>query len=267
MGDSQYWTSLWVIGLIIVLFYLILAFGQAVFAFLYDRMSVFEIWNSQVWLKMKVPLIIFCVVGLLIALMGYMRHQRGKELQATREYAQDQGWRFSENDTQGLKTRALKILWDLKNFDLYSIRTVETGKRNLYLFDCKYLYIKDVDTDDFAYGTACLIESGRFHSGGVSVDICKRDWTEKMQSDKVDMGESLFSQKFLVLSKDPDPAKEIVNDAIQAVMLNHLGNPLFNPVTVHIGPGGAVVLTGHTVEHERLQDLIDLARRIEAAVE
>jgi hypothetical protein len=267
MGDSQYWTSLWVIGLIIILFYLISVFGQAVFAFLSDRISVFAIWNSQVWLKMKVPLIIFCVIGLLIALMGYMRHERSKELQAAREYAQDQGWSFSENDTQGLKTWVVKILWDLKNFDLYSIRTVETGKHNLYLFDCKYLYIKDVDTDDYAYGTACLIESNRFHSGGVSVDICKRDWTEKMQSDKVDMGESLFSRKFLVLSKDPVTAKEIVNDSIQAVMLNHLENPLFNPVSVYIGPGGTVVLTGHTVEHERLQDLIDLARRIEAAVE
>ena len=87
-----------------------------------------------------------------------------------------------------------------------------------------------------------------------------------MQSDTVDMGESLFARKFLVLSKNPAPAKEIVNDLIQAVMLNHLENPLLNPVSVYIGPGGIVVLTGHTVEHERLQELIDLARRIEAAV-
>jgi hypothetical protein len=267
MGDSQYWTSLWVIGLIIILFYLVFVFGQAVFAFLYDRINVFAIWNSQVWLKMKIPLIIFCAIALLIALMGYMRHMHSKELQAAREYAQDQGWSFSENDTQGLKTRIVKILWDLKNFDLYSIRTVETGKCNLYLFDCKYLYIKDADTDDYAFGTACLIESNRFHAGGVSVNICKRDWTEKMLSDKVDVGKSLFSQKFLVLSKDPASAKEIVNDSIQAIMLNHLGSPLFNPVSLYIGPMGTVVLTGHTVEHERLQDLIDLARRIEAAME
>ena len=96
MGDFQYWTSLWVIGLIIILFYLISVFGQAVFAFLSDRISVFAIWNSQVWLKMKVPLIIFCVIGLLIALMGYMRHGHSKKLQAAREYAQDQGWSFSD---------------------------------------------------------------------------------------------------------------------------------------------------------------------------
>ena len=238
---------------------------MAVFAFFYDRMSVFEIWNSPVWLKMKIPLIILCVIGFLTALIAYWRYEGRKELQAAREYAQDQGWSFSQNDTQGLKTRVAEILWDLK-FDLYNIRTVETGKLNLYLFDLSYMHQKEIDTD-YAYGTACLIESNRFPSRGVSVDITWRDWTEVMQSDKVDMGESLFAQKFLVLSKDPVPAKELVNFSIQAIMLNHLGKPLYNPASVYIGPGGAVVLTGGTLEHERLQDLIDLARRIDAVVE
>jgi hypothetical protein len=266
MGDFKYWTSLWGVGLIIFLFYLILGFCLVVFAFFFDRISVFEIWRSPVWLKIKVPLIIFCVIGLLIALMAYIRHERSKDMQAAREYAQNQGWHFSQNDTQGLKARVEKILWDLKNFDLYSIRTVETGKRNLYLFDCTYMYHKEIDTDN-TYGIACFIESNRFRSGGVSLDISRRDWAEVMLSDKVDMGESLFTQKFLVMSRNPVPAKEIVNYSIQAIMLDHLEKPLFNPVSVYIGPGGSVVLTGGTGEHERLQDLIDLARRIEAAVE
>ena len=120
---------------------------------------------------------------------------------------------------------------------------------------------------EYTYGTACLIESNRFHSGGVPVVIAGRDWTEVMQSDKVDMGESLFARKFLVLSKDPVPAKKIVNHSIQAIMLNHLEKPVINPVSVYIGPGGAVVLTGRTSEHERLQNLISLARGIEAIVE
>jgi hypothetical protein len=33
MGDFKYWTSLWGVGLIIFLFYLILDFGLVVFAF------------------------------------------------------------------------------------------------------------------------------------------------------------------------------------------------------------------------------------------
>ena len=135
MGDFKYWTSLWVVGLIIFLFYLILVFGQAILAFLHDRISVFEIWNSSVWLKIKVPLIILCIIGFLIALMAYIHYERRNELQAVREYAQDQGWSFSKNDTTGLKTKVTKIFWDLKDFDLYYIRTVETGQRNLYLFD------------------------------------------------------------------------------------------------------------------------------------
>ncbi len=48
-------------------------------------------------------------------------------------------------------------------------------------------------------------------------------------------------------------------------MLEHLQKPLHNPVSVSLGPGGAVVLTDRTNEPERLQELIDLARRIESA--
>lgn len=53
---------------------------------------------------------------------------------------------------------------------------------------------------------------------------------------------------------------------IQAVMLEHLRKPLLNPVSVSLGPGGAVVMTDPTHEHERLQDIIDLARRIETVM-
>ncbi len=265
MSGSQYWTSLWGVGLIIFLFFFILFLGLAFFTFLYDRISVFEIWNSPVWLKMKVPLIIICVTGFLAALITYIRYEGRKELQAAREYAQDQGWSFSLKDTQGLKARVTEILWDL-NFEMYNIRTVETGQRNLYLFDCSYKHREASARMRDSHGTACLIQSNRFHSRGAPLDIAGRDWTEVMQSDKVDMGESLFSQKFLVLSKYPAMAKEIVNKSIQSVMLDHSKKPLYNPVCISIGPGGAVVLTGRTLEHERLQDLIALARRIEAVV-
>ncbi len=266
MSDSQYWTSLWVIILFIFLFYLIAVFGQAVFAFLYNRISTFEIWNSPVWLKIKVPLIVLCVIGFLATLIVFIHYERRKELQTARKYAYDQGWSFSQSFTQELKTKVEKILWDIEDFDFYYISTIETGKRNLYLFDCSYLYRKSVDTD-VVYGTACLIESNRFHPKDGSVNIGRRDWTEVMQSDKIDMDKSLFARKFLVLSKDSVSAKEIVNSSIQAVMLNHLEKPLINPVSVYIGPGGAVVLTARTLEHERLQDIIDLAMRIEAVVE
>ena len=103
MSGSQYWTSLWGVGLIIFLFFFILFLGLAFFTFLYDRISVFEIWNSPVWLKTKAPLIIICVIGFLAAMITYINYEGRKELRAAREYAQNQGWSFSLNDTQGLK--------------------------------------------------------------------------------------------------------------------------------------------------------------------
>jgi len=78
-------------------------------------------------------------------------------------------------------------------------------------------------------------------------------------------GGSLFAQKFLVLSKYPAMAKEIVNKSIQSIMLDHSGKPLYNPVCFS-SSGGTVVLTERTLQSERLQDLIDLARRIEAVI-
>ena len=88
-----------------------------------------------------------------------------------------------------------------------------------------------------------------------------------MVSDKLDMGDSPFAQNFLVLSKNQAAARKTVNESIQAIMLEHLKKPLHNPVGVFIAPGGAIVLTDRTFDHERLQDIIDLARQIEAAVE
>jgi hypothetical protein len=81
------------------------------------------------------------------------------------------------------------------------------------------------------------------------------------------MGSSPFAEDFLILSKDPVSAQIIVNESVKSVLLEHLQSELYNPVSVTIGPGGAVVMTGRTSEPERLHDLIKLALRIEAAME
>jgi hypothetical protein len=86
-------------------------------------------------------------------------------------------------------------------------------------------------------------------------------------SDKVDMGDSPFTEKFLVLSENSGRAREIVNESIQSILLEHDKKPLFNPVKVAVGPAGAVLMADRTFEHERLQDLLALARQIEAAIE
>lgn len=214
---------------------------------------------------MKTPLIVLGVIGFLSAVIAYSRYEGRKELQEAQGYAQSQGWSFSREDTQGLTAKVADILYDL-NFDLHYVRTVETGERSLHLFDCSYKN-REAAGKFSSYGTACLIQSVRFPSPAVPVKIFTRDWTEGMISDKVDRGASPFARKFLVQSKDPDSARRIVNESIQAVLVEHLNNPLYNPVGITTGPGGAVVLTGRTAEHERLQNLISLAREIESAIE
>jgi hypothetical protein len=263
MGNSQYWTGLWVAGFVIVFCIFCLHLGASVFVFLAERISEFEIWNSPIWLRFKIPLIVVGVICFLAAVIAYSRYGERKEMKIAEDYAQTQGWGFSRDDTEGLTAKVAEILSDLK-FRMYHIRTVETGRRNLYLFDCSYRN-RDSRKSDY-HGTACLVRSNRFRSAKVPVEVSSRDWTEVMISDKVDMGESPFAQQFLVQSKDPDAAKRVINEPIQAILLEHMNNPVSNGVSVIIGPGGAVVLTGHTAEHDQLQDVLELARKLEAAV-
>ena len=143
---------------------------------------------------------------------------------------------------------------------------MKRGGESLYLFGCSYKN-RDSNSKNDSRGTACLVQSDRFRSIAAPVEIVTRDWTEVMLSDKVDMGESPFSQNFLVQSKDPGSARRVVNESIQATLIEHLNKPTSNHVSVIIGPGGAVVMTaGKTAEQESLQEILDLARRLESAV-
>jgi hypothetical protein len=266
MGDAQYWGSLGILILFILLSLAAIIFGAQVLTFFYERISVWPLWNSPVWIKLKVPLIIIGVICFIAGVLAFSRHQDKKELQAARDYAQAQGWGFSRDAAPELKTRAEAILANLY-FTMKYISTIETGQRSLYLFNCTYKNRSSSGRKNYSYGIACLVESKRFRSAVVPVEIVARDWTEMMNSDRVDMGNSPFAQDFLVLSKDPGAAKEIVNDAVQATILEHSKKPSYNPVSITIGSGGAVVLTASTAAPEQLQEIIDLVRRIEAAVE
>ncbi len=262
MSDSPFWSGLRMIYVLPFCLFL----GVAIFIVLYDRMDVSQIWNSPIWVKLKTPLIIIAVVGFLVALLAYISYDSLKHQQAVQEYAQAQGWRFSRADTLGIGAKVEELFYEHK-FDLSLIRTVETGKRNLYLFDCYYRFRIGTSTKGRP-GTACLIQSDRFKSAGSPVQICPRTMLDgKLLSDQVDMGDSPFAREFIVQSKDPISARKIVNESVQSALLEHMKKAVYNPVEmIAIGPRGAVLLTGETREHERWHDLIDLARRIESAV-
>ncbi len=265
MSDSRYWDSLRQAGLFIYLFLFLLFLGLAGLGYFADRIGALEIWDSPVWVKIKVPLIAVGVIGFVGGVIAFARYGGQKELQAAQQYAQARGWGFARDDTEGLTARAAEILWALKNISIHYVRTVETGRRSLYLFNCWYKYEKETASRPYSYGTAGMIRFKRFASAGVPLDIVQRDWTEVMESDKVDMGKSRFSEQFLVLSRDPAGARETVSAAIQEIMLEHLTKPLHNPVSVSFGPGGVVAMTDRTNDPERLQDLIELLRAIESA--
>lgn len=265
MENSQYWSSLWGLGLILVLVFVCVSLGIWIFVFLFDRISIFEIWNSPVWLKLKIPVIVLGIISFVVAALALSRYSGRKELKTIQDYAQAQGWDFSRNAPADIKTGIEEILSDYE-VNSYFVRTVETGRRNLYLFKCAYKHKDSTSTRiNTRYGTACLVQSDRFRSAAVPVNILTRDWTEVMIPDKIDMGESPFTQEFIVISKDPLSAKKVVNESLQFIMLEHIKRPFYNPVGVMIGPRGAVVLTEDTTEPERLQDLIEIARKIEAA--
>lgn len=264
MGSSHYWTSLW--GLLLFIFmglFCLMAVG-AVIGFFSDRLGVLPLWHSPLWLRYKTLIIVFGVIIGLVALVALIRYQGLREEQRAREYAEKQGWGFSREVPQEIGAAVKNIVNDL-DIDLHYTRTVETASRHIWLFDCSYRNKEASARKSYTYGIACLIRSNRFQSVEAPVTIEFRDWTEIMSSDKVDMGKSPFGEKFLVLSRDAETARRVVNESIQSVMLQYLADEDGGRVSVTLGNRGAVLLAGRVTEQEQLPELIELARRIEEA--
>ena len=137
MSDPSYWVSLRQAGLFIYLALFCLFLGIAVFLFFFDRLVDLPLWNSAVWLRLRVPVIAFGVIAFFVALLTYIHNEGRQELEAARAYAQSTGWAFSFQDTEGLHERMQGVLSEYR-VDLNRIRTVETGERQVYLFDCSY---------------------------------------------------------------------------------------------------------------------------------
>lgn len=274
--NDPYWQSIRGPALFIALFLLLLllvafGFGRGIIDFLYDWVGGLQVWKSPIWLKLKVPIVILIVICSLVILLAYLRYDGQKELQAVQKYAEGHGWSFSRRDeTREIKARVEKIFRDFQFDDPYWIRIVETGQRNILLFNCSYKHREASAKFRSSNKVACLIESERFHPDGPPVTIGIKEWRGDMLSlitwDEVDMGNSVFAENFLVLSEDPAMAREIVNESMQSMLLEYVRKPYYTPASITIGPGGVVVMTQQDLKHERLQDLIDLVRQIETTV-
>ncbi len=234
-----------------------------------ERFDQLPIWKTEPWQTLKVPVIVLLVImgiGLLlfVAIRGEKKHEK-----AEKEFAQSQGWIYSEyNDAQGhIKelTGKLMNVCPEKEFDLNNSITVESGKRSIFLFRCRYR-VRDWGPKK-REGFACLIESDRFAPVRIQIDISERNSIDRLLlSNQVNMGDSEFTRNFIVTSKDPVSAKEAVNGSLQAVLLDSKrDSPSCHEVS--IGPGGAVILAGTMTPIEEWIGLVDFARRIESAFE
>jgi hypothetical protein len=216
-------------------------------------------------LQPETLLIIVCVVGVFIAALFFAIRSGAKRASLMRDFARSRGWTYSRADTQGLSLKVDDLFPD-QQFRLDNVMTVEAGARSLFLFDCGYHY-RDKPRGGGSFGTGCLIESTKFRIVGSRTEIVARNWIDAaLLPDQVDMGDAEFSRNFIVLSKDPMAAQQVVTGALQEALVAHRQSPLFNPVRIGLNAGGAVLLTGLTAEPERWTDLVELARRIEASL-
>jgi hypothetical protein len=272
---DPYWQGSRLPALLIALFLLVMflvafGFGQGIIDSLYDWASGLQVWKSSIGRKWKVLVIVLVVVASLGALFAYLRYDGRKEQQAARSYAESQGWSYSPwNDTYGIKSAVEKIFRDFKFDDPHSIMIVETGQTSVFLCDCSYVYRESASRRN-SNKIACLVRSERFRPSAVPLTILIQEWRNigfsLMRWDEVAMENPAFAEKFLVLSKDPVLAREIVNESMQSMLIEYVGRNDYTPVSITIGPGGAVVMTEQNLKRERLADLVDLARRIERNV-
>ncbi len=107
----------------------------------------------------------------------------------------------------------------------------------------------------------------RFESVGFQVEISGRDSLDALLlSNQVNAGDSEFSQKFMVTSKDSAAAVRVISRSLQAVLAESTkGPPHYREID--IGPGGAVILTGIYKRFEEYLAVVDFAWRIESAFE
>ena len=248
----------------------LISLGARVLGLFGEHPSTLPIFKTQAWATMKIPVIVFAVIiGITVLIVLISRTSKEQE-RKEKEFAHSQGWIYTEsyNDPQGLtqelKSRLEKVCPE-KEFDVRNNMSVESGRPNVFLFDCWYR-VRDWGPKE-NLGFACLIESDRLASVDSQVDITERNSVDGLLlSHQVDMGDTEFTRNFIVTSKNPVLAKRVLCEPLQAVLLETRSQHL-NYREINIGPGGVVILTGGNRSFEEWLLLIDLARRMESAFE
>lgn len=148
------------------------------------------------------------------------------------------------------------------------VRTVETGNREIFLFGCGHKHRLATTSMRERRATVCLIESDRFES--VSQPLVISEYlvlNETLDGVEVTLEDSPFSRRFVVHSRDASSVRRALNAAVQAALLEYKERSPHDSVAVAIGPTGAVLMIQETLKQDRWEDLLTLARKIEAAVD
>jgi hypothetical protein len=219
-------------------------------------------------IRMETVLIVLCIIGVFAAALIYAAKSNKKRVALMQDFASSRGWSFSAADTEGLATKLDALSPDLQ-FHIFNVMAIESGPRTMRLFDYQY-HFREHRRSDYP-GTGCIVESSRFRNAGLGQDIVEIvDRTRldtALAGDQVDMGNSGFSQNFMVISKNRIAAKNAITPALQSVLVRHHEAPLYNSVTIRMSATGAVVLN-RSLDPDPTQwaDLVELSRELEASL-
>lgn len=260
------------IRLFIILFcvLLVLFLVARVIGFIGGRIGDLPVWKTQTGTTLRIPFIIISVILIITVLVVVFSRMADRQSKAEKEFARSQGWPYTENhqDPQGgtkdLKTRLEKVC-PKKYFDVGNSMTVESGRRNIFLFGC---YFKDREWGHKQrHGFACLIESDRFGAMVSPVDIIGLGSFDTFGvPDQVNMADSEFARNFIVTAKDPAMVKSVLSESLQAILLEGR-TKIHDYYEIVIGRHGAVIITWAYKSPEEYLALVDLVRRIESVFE
>lgn len=225
--------------------------------------------ENNYWTQPGTIITILCIIAAFAGALVCAYRSGIRRTTQMQEFAKEHGWGFSRNDTEKLAAK-VETFYPNQRFSLSMIVTVETGDRTIRLFDCSHYYYDRRDRGDFS--TGCIIESPRFRTNGAGrdiVEIVEGDGSgiaKVLLPGQVDMGDPEFAKSFTVVSKNRVAARNVATSALKTVLQGHREAPLFNSVSVNINATGAVLLTGNDASPERMLDLAELCRKIEASM-
>lgn len=214
-------------------------------------------------IQMETLLIVLCIVAVFAAALIYAAKSGTRRVELLREFAAARGWTFSADDTEALAAK-VDALSPGFAFRVSNVMRVETGPRSVRLFSYQYHH-RERPRSEY-WGVACLVESNALRGVGEVVEVVDRTALDTLLAgDQVAAGDADFSRQFIVISKDAAAAKLVLTPALQATLLRHRAAPLYNPVSVRVGPAGALVLNrAIDPDPERWVDLVELCRKVEA---